>query len=320
MIPFFKQGLPQRIWEHGYQFKEKIKGYPKLHEVFRKKNGYDLDLTHPRTHNQRVVHKMVTDRNPLLIIASDKVKVRDYVRQKLGNQEAERLLIPQYFVSKNGRDIPHQDWDFEFFLKANHASGFNKLIAPGTDPMEVRQLAEYWLSQSFGQVFHAWAYRDIPRRIICEKVLRDENGNIPSDVKLHFFNGRVKMISILNDRFGEESILFTDENLVEIPGAQLRGTKKMDRAPQLVHLDEMKRIGKVFAADFDYCRVDFYSVGPKIYLGELTHYAGAGLNRFDDFDSDLAMGELWKPENKELNFFEVYAQVKSGLITLSKKS
>lgn len=314
MNSFIAQGLPQRIWEHGYNFKEKIMGYPKLHEGFRKRNGYDLDLTNPQTHNHRIVHKKITDRNPLLIVTSDKLKVREYVRRKLGDLDAEKILIPQFFISETGRDIPNKDWDFEFFLKANHASGFNKLIAAGTDPKEVQQLAVNWLLKSYGQVLHEWAYRDIPRRIICEKVLRNENGSIPMDIKFHFFNGRVKMISMLSDRFGDDSIVFTDENLVEIPGAQLCGAKKMDQIPRIIHYDEMKRIGEVFAADFNYCRVDFYSVGSNIYLGELTHYSGSGINRFDDFDTDLALGELWKPENKELNFFEVYAKVKSGLI------
>lgn len=64
MSSLFTQGTPQRIWELGYQFKEKTKGYPKLHAIFRRKNGYDLDLNNPQTHNQRIVHKMITDRNP----------------------------------------------------------------------------------------------------------------------------------------------------------------------------------------------------------------------------------------------------------------
>lgn len=312
---FFAQGIPQQIWEKSYDFKERIMGYPKLHEVFRKKNRYDLDLRNPQTHNQRITHKKITDRNPLITLTSDKLKVRKYVRNKLGYSNAEEILIPQFFISKTGRDIPTKDWEFEFFLKANHASGFNKLIAPGTDPAEVQQLAVYWLSQSYGQILHEWAYRDIPRRIICEKVLRNENGTIPMDVKLHFFNGKVKMISFLSDRFTDSSVLFTDENFVEIPGAQLRGIKKMGFIPDLPHYDKMKRIGEVFASDFTYCRVDFYSMGSKVYLGELTHYPGSGINRFDDFDTDLALGELWKPENKSLNFFEVLAEVKSGSIS-----
>lgn len=245
--------------------------------------------------------------------------MREYVRKKLGDQDAEKILIPQYFVSKTGRDIPNDDWDFEFFLKANHASAFNKLIPAGTDPKEIQQLAEHWLSQSFGQVSHEWAYRDIPRRIICEKVLRDDQGRIPSDIKFHFFNGRLKMISMLNDRFDDSRILFTDENLKEIPGSQLVGQKKIVVIPQIDQFDKMKQIGEIFAADFTYCRVDFYTMGSTIYLGELTHYSGGGQNRFDDFDSDLALGQLWKPENKEVNFFDMYAKVKSGQIAYAHR-
>ncbi len=311
MNRFFQKGFPQRLWEFGYDLKEKLRGYPKLHHSFQKAIGYPLDLKNPVTHNQRIVHKMIFDRNPLLTITSDKVKVRDYIREKLGNALADQLLIPQYFVSKTGQDIPNESWDFEFFLKANHASGFNKLISPGTDPQEVRDIAAFWLSQSFGQVFHAWAYRDIPRRIICEKVIRDDDGVIPADIKFYCFNGKVRMLLILKDRFGDQARIFTDENQVEIPGAQMIGSKKLDPIPAISNFHEMKRISELIAEDFDYCRVDFYSVGEKIYFGELTHYTGAGRESFDDLDTDLALGELWKPENRELNFFEVYQKIKS---------
>lgn len=311
MHRLFTQGFPQRVWEYAYDIKERLKGYPKLHSLFRKIHGYDLDLKHPQTHNQRIVHKMISDRNPLLTITSDKVKVRDHIRKKLGAEVAERILIPQFFVSQTGTDIPCQDWDFEFFLKANHASGFNKLILPGTDPEEVRSLAKYWLSQSFGQVHHEWAYRDIPRRIICEKVIRNEQGIIPEDIKLYCFNGRVKMVLMLKDRFGDQARIFTDENLVEIPGAQMYGAKKLYPIPTVSQFAEMKRISEILASDFVYCRVDFYSVGERIYFGELTHYTGGGRERFDDFSTDFVLGELWKPENRELNFFELYEQTKT---------
>lgn len=312
MLVFFRSGLGQKIYEVAYFQKEKLTGFPKIKSIFQKMNGYSLDLEHPKTHNHRIVHKMIRDRNPLLVITSDKVKVRDFLKGKLGAVGAEKILIPQFFVSKTGKDIPQSNWDFEFFMKANHASGYNRLVKPTDDTSEIQALAQYWLSQSFGQVFHAWAYRDIPRRIVCEKVIYDDRGKIPMDVKFYCFNGRVKMVLFLNDRFEEPVRIFTDENLLEIPGAQMFGDKKMGVIPRLSNYLEMIQLSEKLAVDFVYCRVDFYSVNDKIYFGEITHYTGAGIERFDDLDTDRAFGELWKPENRDKNFFEIYNKIKSS--------
>lgn len=311
MISFFKAGIGQKWFEQAYFFKEKAKGFPKMMALFQKMNGYPLDLKRPTTHNQRIVHKMVTDRTPLLVITSDKVKVREYIREKLGKERADQILIPQYHVSKTGMDIPKPEWKFEFFMKANHASGYNRLVKPGDDPIEIQKLAQFWLSQSFGQVNHAWAYRDIPRRIVCEQVLRDERGKIPMDIKFYCFHGKVKMILFLDDRFGDSSRIFTDENLREIPGAQMFGDKTLREIPDLPNLSELIDLSERLSIDFTYCRVDFYSLWGKIYFGELTHYTGAGIERFDDFDTDRAFGELWKPENKGKSFFDIYHFLKA---------
>ena len=264
-----------------------------------------MDLTTPRTHNQRIVHKMIFDRDPLLIITSDKVKVREYVRKKLGKEKAEQVLIPQFHVTKSGKDFPRDIWEKEFFMKANHASGYNRLVKPGDDPQEIKNLAQFWLSQSFGQVNHAWAYKDIPRRVLCEQVIRDEKGEIPMDIKLHCFHGQVKMILFLQDRFGNTSRVYTDENLREIPGSQMLGEKTLDKIPDLANLSELISLGEKLSQDFIFSRIDLYAVGEKIYFGEITHYSGAGTRRFDDLQTDLGFGELWKPENKGLNIFDV---------------
>lgn len=278
-----------------------------MHRFFQKMNGYPLDLKNPITHNQRIVYKKIYDRNPLLITTSDKVEVRRFVTEKLGEEEAKKILIPQFFVSKTGADIPHQTWDFEFFMKSNHQSRANLLVQPGEDPEMIKEICKKWLSQSYGQALHEWAYRDIPRRILCEKVIRTPEGKIPMDVKFYCFNGFVKMILFLDDRFGNQSRIFTDENLVEIPGSQLFGENKMSPIPNFPTLGKMKEISQKLAAPFNYCRVDFYTVGEEIYFGELTHYTGSGIEKFDQWESDRTLGELWKPENKHRSFFEMRA-------------
>lgn len=298
-------GNIQKIRDRIFSIRQSIFGYPNAHLFFQKMTGYALDLKNPVTHNQRIVHKKLFDRDPLLIITSDKVKVRDYVIETLGKEEADKILIPVYHISKTGEDIPHESWDFEFFMKSNHQSRANLLVQPGEDPMKIKKICKNWLSQSYGQNLHEWAYRDIPRRIICEKVIRTPIGSIPMDVKFYCFNGKAKMVLFLADRFENQTRIFTDEHRVEIPGAQMFGAAKMSSIPVFSTYDKMLKLSEKLAQPFQYCRVDFYTVEDSIYFGELTHYTGSGIEKFDDWNTDRVFGELWKSENKDISFFEM---------------
>ncbi len=292
-----------------------LRGYPFLHQSFFVQNKYPLDFRRPKTHNEKINHKKFFDRNPLIPITSDKVRVRDFVKERLGEEEANKILIPVYRISKTGVDIPHQNWDFEFFMKANHSSGGNMLVTPGTDRELIRKTCKNWLESSYGQALHEWAYRDIPRRIVCEKVIRTQSGEIPADIKYYCFHGRPKMVMILIDRFGNQKRVFTDENLNVLQGGQMNGKELLYPLPELPTHRRMLELAAKLSRDFAYCRVDFYTVGDKVYFGEITHYTGSGLEKFDDYDLDLAIGNLWLPENKEVSILEMLEKVKSGLVT-----
>jgi hypothetical protein len=304
-------GALQRLKNRLFEIKEALLGYPKLKKMFAHQNGYPLDLQNPQTHNARINWKKVFDRDPLLTLTSDKVSVREYVKNCLGMMEAEKILIPIYHISKTGKDIPHQNWDFEFFMKANHYSGGNMLVKPGTDPNLIESTCKMWLATSYGQAMHEWAYRDIPRRIICEKVLRTQNGQIPADVKYYCFHGIPKMLMILADRFEDQKRVFVDENLNLLEGAQMIDKPLLWPLPPLPNHLRMMEIAAKLSRPFTYCRVDFYSIGEEVYFGELTHYTSSGFEPFSDYDLDLAFGELWKKENSHRSVLEILASIKS---------
>lgn len=306
------RAVVQKKYDLLFNYLHQLRGYSKLHKRFLDIHGYPLDLSKPVTQNHRIVHKMLKDRSPLLTLTADKVKVRRYVLECLGKELADEILIPTYFESITGKDIPFQSWDFEVFVKANHFSGGNLLVKPGDDLEKITKLCAYWLNTSFGQREHEWLYRDIPRRIICEMVLRSSDGKIPMDIKFHCYHGKVKMIFFMEDRFEEPRRFYTDENLREMPGTPMMGAKKIKRMPFFSNLNEMKLIAEKLAAPFDFCRIDLYTIENQIYFGEITHYPARGLDPFDEYDADLTLGQMWKKENRERNFFQIYDQIKSN--------
>ena len=159
---------------------------------------------------------------------------------------------------------------------------------------------------------HEWAYRDIPRRIICEQVLRDVDGKIPMDIKLYCFHGKVRMILFVGDRFEGQKRFFTDEHLIPIDDVMMDGFLKLEALPEFPMLEKMKEISEKLASPFDFIRVDLYSIGRQIFFGEITHYPGSGFSVITDYDKSLALGNLWLSDNKDVSFYEMLARVKKN--------
>ena len=283
----------QYLRDFFYQIRQRTFDYPDLHRVFFKKHGYKLDLKNPLTHNQRITHKKVFDRNPLIPITSDKYRVREYIREILGKELSDKILIPIYQISKTGQDIPFESMDFEFFMKANHYSGGNMLVKPGIDPEVLRSTCKSWINSSFGQALHEWAYKDIPRRIICEKVLRDESGKIPNDYKFYCFQGKLEMVMVVSDRFENQRRVFIDPDKNVLEGGQMYGNEMLLPLPEIPNYEKMVVIAEKLSKPFAHARIDLYSFGSEIFFGEITHYPGSGLEKFDDYKLDLFFGNKW---------------------------
>ena len=300
------------LYSKAWLWQQEKRGYPHLHFMFQKMMGYPLDISQPKTHNHFLNWIKFHRRDPRVPITSDKVQVRDYIKKMLGEKEGEEILIPLYYVSKTGLDLPFDQWKEEVFIKANHYSGGNILYQPGMNRSKIEHQLRTFLSEPFGYNYHEWAYLQIPRRIICEKVLRTKDGNIPNDVKLYCFHGKVKMIMFVSDRLTQPKRVFTDQYFRVVPGAQMAGHPPLSPVPVPGNMTRMMEIAEKLSQGFDYIRVDLYSVDDEaIYFGEITHYTGSGLEKFDDEDVDYAVGRLWNPANRDRDILDMIEEVKS---------
>ncbi|MFT6895570.1 MAG: hypothetical protein ACJAWX_003193 [Algoriphagus sp.] len=285
----------QRRRDYAHFMRQRLIGFPALKRAFFSAHGYPLNLENPKTHSERINHKKIYDRDPLLTLTSDKLLVRDYVKKSLG-KEGESLLVPLYYVSKTGKDIPFHKFDQEVFMKANHYSGGNRLVSPGDDPEELRDLAVSWIHSSYGQNLLEWANRDIPRRILIEKVIRDKAGALPSDYKFYCFNGVPQLLYILKDRFGDKVDWFLTMDLKDT--GMLISKNVLPDGFFVPNLDQMIEYAKALSKPFTFVRVDFYSLENELYLGELTHYDASGFEKYKTYEIDLSIGDYWFQKEK----------------------
>ena len=55
----------------------------------------------------------------------------------------------------------------------------------------------------------------------------------------------------------------------------------------------MLHAAMAIAKGFDHIRVDLYDTPDGVFFGEITPYAGGGLERFTPSDLDVSMGKRW---------------------------
>ena len=91
--------------------------YIKLY--YRLRVGRKLNVRNPETLNEKLQWLKFNYRFPLQSIVSDKLLVRDYVKEKIG----EKYLIPLLGSWKEYSDIDFSALPNQFVLKCNHDSG-----------------------------------------------------------------------------------------------------------------------------------------------------------------------------------------------------
>lgn len=285
-----------RIRGMAYNAFERLLGFPIEHKRFKKKLGYDLDLRHPVSFNQKMVWKKLFDRNPLLPVTTDKLLVREYIREVLGKEVAKTLLVPLLYEGDDPAKIPFDDLPAEYIIKANHDSGGFKIVRSGDDidREAIVQRFKDILSLPYGLLKQEWAYWAIQRKVLVEQLLVDTQGALAQDYKFHVFNGVCRFIhttpKVNAARSGVRCLFTRAWELLPVGWKHPAGPMQ----PRPENLDEMLAIADRLGADFDYVRVDLYNVDGAIYFGELTHYHGNGMERFYPQSFDFEAGKWWK--------------------------
>jgi hypothetical protein len=161
------------------------------------------DFENPELFTEKIQHIKLYERTAIRKMAADRLKVRDYVSDKVGDAH----LIP---LIGSYQTLTGEVWDSfpeQFVLKANHGCGMVKIIQAKSDHSfeEILELTEKWKSTDYYEVGHEWVYKDLSREVITETLITDDKGQVPKDWKFFCFHGEVKIIQEDIDRYGNKS-------------------------------------------------------------------------------------------------------------------
>jgi len=250
------------------------------------------------TFEQKVTRKMAFDRNPMLQIYADKVKVRDFVSERVGP----KYLTTSFGIYQSIKHLDRTSLPRNFVLKANHGSGgfvicwdgapigkkipkdlskifwSKMLIHPNDlDWQDLVRLSDKWMTLNYAWErgrFPEWAYQKIPPLLLAEELLLNSNG-LPNDYKFQMVNGECVFIQVDVSRFGDhQRNLYTkDWELIDAETAYTQVTEILTAPPELA---EMLKVAKGLSKGIDFIRVDLYAIDGQVRFGELTNYPAGG--------------------------------------------
>lgn len=263
-----------------------------LEEQFKNTVAYPLNLDNPQTFNEKLQWlKLYYHRhpNPLMTKCADKVAVRDYIKEKIG----EEYLIPCLGIWDNPDQIDFDKLPNQFVLKVNWGSGQN-IIVKDKSKLDIdatkNQLAQ-WMKPEQNHYFHFFepCYKNIQPKIIAEKYLNFTADLL--DYKIICYNGVPQNLFVCSERCTDLKVTFFDLDWKRLPFIRkYPSSKKEIKCPQ--HFKEMLKISKILAKPFPFVRVDFFCLKDKLYIGELTFFPGAGHEKFDPVEWDKKLGDL----------------------------
>lgn len=263
-----------------------------IRRTFKSRFGYDLNLDNPETLNEKIHWLQKNGRSPLHTLCADKYAVREYVKEKIGEQ----YLIPLELRTTNPKDlVPENLPEYPLIIKTNHGCGGHVIVRNKYKIKwkSVHRNLTKLLKSNYYYRSKEWQYKDIKPCIVVEKLLLDENSNIPSDYNFHCCNGKVKFIAIAIHGNIHTKVNYYDPDWYSLMmkwgiSARSNDIKKPEK------LNKLKSLAESLAKDFSYVRVDLYYCDSKIYFGELTFSPRAGFLPFNPSEWDRIFGDQLK--------------------------
>lgn len=257
------------------------------------------DFKNPKNLNEKILWMSLFSDTTLWSKCSDKYRVRDYIEEKgLGD-----ILVPLYGKWVEPDDINWDELPKSFVLKTNNGCGTVLVIDDKNNynEQDVKNRLKEWLKKKLWLTTTEYHYKNIPPCIIAEGLLipDSEDAKYSStiiDYKIWCFDGKADSILVCSNRRNDGcdlSVFDTKWNYRRDASVfDKHHTERNQSLPKPNNLERMIEIAEILSKGFPEVRVDLYSIGGKIYFGELTFSSLGGLMTYYTDEELSRMGSL----------------------------
>ena len=262
--------------------------------MFRLKMGYKLNLKNPQTFNEKLQWLKLYNRKPEYTPMVDKSEAKTIAENILGKG----YVIPTLGVWNEFEDIDFNSLPDRFVLKTtNGGGGGGVIICHDKSKLNLASAAKQLNSSLKANIYRnlkEWPYKNVKPRIIAEKFMVDESGEL-RDYKFYCFNGEPKVLLVASERFSGHRTYF---DYFDMDGNHLPFTQGGMNNPVTPALpstfEEMKQVAKKLSHGLPHVRIDLYSVDEKVYFGEFTFFDSSGFEKFTPREWDNIFGNWLK--------------------------
>lgn len=254
------------------------------------KLGYSINLKNPQTFNEKLNWIKIYNRNPLYTKLADKFSVKEFVKNKVGEEHVVKNIgCWKSFDEINFDELPNQ-----FVLKCTHDSSGAVICKDKStfDKESAREKINSALKLNYFYACREWPYKNIPHRIIADELLDDHSGKELNDYKFWCFNGKPTYM-YCTVKTAKDAIYENFYDMDFKPAQINHGWPR--RSPEFekpVAFEQMKELAAKLSEGIPFVRIDFFYVEGKVYFGEYTFFDWAGLQPFDTMEQDLELGKL----------------------------
>ena len=259
---------------------------------YRMITGRTLHLCRPRLFSEKIQWLKIHDRRPEYTALADKLAFKDMVARTIGPD----CVIPTLGVWEKAEDIDFGALPECFVLKCTHDSGSVLVCRDRSrfDTVSARASLDSALKRNFYMAAREWSYRDIPPRIIAESYLDDGHADGLTDYKFFCFNGEPRFLYVSRglEEHSTAHISFVLPDWTPAPYRRSDYEPFAELPPKPVTFDRMMEVSRKLSAGIPFVRVDFYEVGGRMLLSEMTFYPCGGFMPMGSVEQDLEIGNM----------------------------
>lgn len=268
-----------------------------IKKLYKKRMGKEINLSDPKTFCEKQNWLKLYDRKPIYTVMVDKYLARDFVAERVGKD----YLVPLIGVWNNADEIDFSSLPDKFVLKCNHNSDVTICTDKSAlDTEKVRIKLNEQLKRNYYLQKREWPYKNVPRKIICEKYMENHDKASPLEFKVLCFNGIPKYVIVISGRFiNKETTMDTydmDWKYTNLVNGDCPLAGDIYEKPDC--LNEIYEISEKLSENVPFLRVDFNFWNNKLYFGEMTFFDAAGFENYQPQEWNLYFGDLIKLPKK----------------------
>ncbi|MBT8412067.1 MAG: hypothetical protein KJP02_09760 [Octadecabacter sp.] len=268
------------------------------------------DPAFPRTVNDKYFWRKVFDHNPDFPIIADKVRARDWLKEKGATIKGP----PTLWIGTRPEDMPDEFYRPGVMLKVNPGSGWNLLLKdPLPDRDTVNADLNALLGRTYGKQWHEPFYFDIPPALIAEEFLPE----VTTEMKFYTFGDQIARVYVAQGGYqtkaadiwktGADGKLYVSDD--KSPSAE-----RTAGLPLPPVAEEAAQVARFLGQHFDHIRVDILTDGTTLWFGELTianlggHVDGVSASSVETMNAAWDIRKSWFLSTRQTGRRGIYAR------------